>query len=384
MRYALILALAAVVTAPAQSIVNPLRLRGAIAQLDTPQPNEQALRCDVSPIKPSLNFSFRYQAGYTVAVPMNQYLGSGHGWSMLTRITPEGGDAKPVYLLSRIPLPRVPKTNVESTVGGGYLLGLGAYNVRWMMIDDTGRVCRKSWRVDVRLSRAEHSVKVAMPPDTVWEMSLRGSRTLPRETDDAAPLRLTIFLHAAPLFPRRTRMRPGDMMMLMSTVSSLLERVPARSVRLVLFNLDQQKELYRKEDFQLHEMAQVSQAMTGIELGLVDFQVLQNRRGHVDLLADLVNRELQAQPPSDVVLFLGPSARFFDRVPQAVLEKPEGHVPQFYYFQLIPFVHQQQAMLADTIKSTTSRLGGKTIQIHSPGEFAKAIERIEKIERSGS
>ncbi len=179
MRYVLILALAAAVTAPAQSIVNPLRLRTAIAQLETPQPGEQALRCDVSPIKPSLNFSFRYQAGYTVAVPMNQYLGSGHGWSMLTRITPEGGERKPVYLLSRIPLPRVPKTNVESTVGGGYLLGLGAYSVHWMMIDDTGRVCRKNWRVDVRLSRAERSVKVAMPPDTVWEMSLRGSRTLP-------------------------------------------------------------------------------------------------------------------------------------------------------------------------------------------------------------
>ena len=384
MRYALILALAAAVTASAQSIVNPLRLRGPIAQLETAQPGEQALRCDVSPIKPALNFSFRYQAGYTVAVPMNQYLGSGHGWSMLTRITPEAGDRKPVYLLSRIPLPRVPKTNVESTVGGGYLLGLGAYSVRWMMVDDSGRVCRKNWRVDVRLSRAEHSVKVAMPPDTVWEMSLRGSRTLPRETDDAAPLRLTIFLHTAPMFPRRTRMRPGDMMTLMSTVSSLLERVPARSVRLVLFNLDQQKELYRKEDFQLREMGQVSQAMTGIELGLVDFQVLQNRRGHVDLLADLVNRELQAQPPSDVVLFLGPSARFFDGVPQAVLEKPEGRLPQFYYFQLIPFVHQQQAMLADSIKSTTSRLGGKTIQIHSPGEFAKAIERLEKIDRSGS
>jgi len=384
MRYALILALAAAVTATAQSIVNPLRLRGAIAQLEMAQPGEQALRCDVSPIKPALNFSFRYQAGYTVSVPMNQYLGSGHGWSMLTRITPEGGERKPVYLLSRIPLPRVPKTNVESTVGGGYLLGLGAYNVRWMMIDDTGRVCRKNWRVDVRLSRAEHSVKVAMPPDTVWEMSLRGSRTLPRETDDAAPLRLTIFLHTAPLFPRRTRMRPGDMMTLMSTVSSLLERVPARSVRLVLFNLDQQKELFRKEDFQLHEMAQVSQAMTGIELGLVDFQVLQNRRGPVDLLADLVNRELHSQPQSDVVLFLGPSARFFDRVPQDVLEKPGGRVPQFYYFQLIPFVHQQQAMLSDSIKSTTSRLGGKTIQIHSPGEFAKAIERLEKSDRSGS
>ena len=60
----------------------------------------------------------------------------------------------------------MPKTNAEARVGGGYLLGEGAYNVRWMMMDDTGRVCRKSWHVDVRLSRAERQVKVAMPPDT--------------------------------------------------------------------------------------------------------------------------------------------------------------------------------------------------------------------------
>lgn len=379
MRCALILALAACTAAPAQSIVNPNRARSVIAQLEGEQAGERALRCEVSAIKPSLNYSFRYQAGYMVTVPMNQYIGSGHGWSTLTRITPEGGARKPVYLISRIPLPQVPKTNVEVRVGGGYLLGEGAYNVRWMMLDDSGRVCRKSWRVDVHLSRADRKVKVAMPPDTVWEIGLRGSRTLPRGTDDAAPLRLTIFLHAAPLFPRRTRMRPNDMVTLMSTVSSLLERLPARPVRLVLFNLDQQKELYRKEGFLLQDMAQVSQAMTNIELGLVDFQVLQNKRGHVDLLTELVNREMQAQPPSDVVLFLGPATRYFDRVPQANLEKPAIHGPQFYYFQLAPFLRQPAtATPTDTIKSALSRLGGKTILIHTPGEFAKAIERLEK------
>ena len=273
---------------------------------------------------------------------MNQYLGSGHGWSTLTRITPEGGDRKPVYLSRASRCRAVPKTNVEVRVGGGYLLGEGVYDVRWMMLDDTGRVCRKSWHVDVHLSRADRNgegrdaagygvgnrpARVADPP--------AGEPTTPR------PLRLTIFLHTAPLFPRRTRMRPNDMVTLMSTVSSLLERVPARSVRLVLFNLDQQKELYRKDDFLLQDMAQVSQAMTNIELGLVDFQVLQNKHGHVDLLTDLVNRELQAQPPSDVVLFLGPAPRFFDRVPQASLEKPAGRGPQFYYFQIAPFVRQQ-------------------------------------------
>jgi hypothetical protein len=377
MRRALILALAACTAAPAQSIVNPNRLRSVVARLEGGQAGEQALRCEVSAIKPSLNFSFRYQAGYMVTVPMNQYLGSGHGWIMLTRITPERGARKPVYLISRIPLPEVPKTNAEARVGGGYLLGEGAYDVRWMMLDDAGRVFRKSWRVDVHLSRADRNVKVAMPPDTVWEIGLRGSRTLPRDTDDAAPLRLTIFLHTAPLFPRRTRLRPNDMMTLMSTVSSLLERVPARSVRLVLFNLDQRKEVYRKEDFLLQDMAQVSQAMTNIDLGLVDFQVLQNKRGHIDLVTELVNREIEAQPPSDVVLFLGPETRYFDRVPPASLEKPAGHAPQFYYFQIVPFL-RQTATPDDTIKSAMSRLGGKTILIHTPGEFAKAIERLEK------
>ena len=95
MRRVLILALAAGTMAPAQRIVNPDRLRGLVAQLEGGQAGEQALRCHVSPIQPSLNFSFRYQSGYTVAVPMNQYLGSGHGWTVLTRITPEGGDPKP-------------------------------------------------------------------------------------------------------------------------------------------------------------------------------------------------------------------------------------------------------------------------------------------------
>jgi hypothetical protein len=111
----------------------------------------------------------------------------------------------------------------------------------------------------------------------------------------------------------------------------------------------------------------------------VDFQVLQNKRGHVDLLTELVNREIEAQPPSDVVLFLGPPTRFFDSMPQANLEKPAGHGPQFYYFQLAPVFRQPAtATPTDTIKSALSRLGGKTILIHTPGEFAKAIERLEK------
>ena len=220
-----------------------------------------------------------------------------------------------------------------------------------------------------------------MPADTVWEIGLRGSRQLPTATDDAAPMRLTIFLHTAPMFARRTRMRGNDQITLLSTVSALLERLPAKYVRLVLFNLDKQKELYRKDDFQLRDMYQVYESMSNIELGLVDYQVLQNRMGHVDLLSDLVNRELAEAQQSDLVLFLGPTTRFLDRMPNELVEKPAGLGPHFYYFQLVPGPFQQDAMLTDSIKSTLSRVGGKTLVIHNPGEFAKAIERVEKLPR---
>jgi hypothetical protein len=177
-----------------------------------------------------------------------------------------------------------------------------------------------------------------------------------------------------------------DNMMLLGTLSSVLDRVPVRSVRLVVFNLDQQKELFRQESFVPQAMGQVARAIGGLELGLVDYGVLQNRGGHLDLLADLVNGELAAKEPSDVVLFLGPQARTSDKVPRDELERPQIGGPRFFYFQYRPAFFQQQATLPDTINRAVSRLKGKTVVIRTPGEFAKAIDQIERqaVPSSGS
>ena len=158
------------------------------------QADEKPLRCEVTPIKPSLNFSFRFQAGYVVHVPMDQYSGPGHGWAMLTRITPEGGGQQPVYLATRVRLPPIPKTKVAVEVGGGYLLGEGRYDVSWTLLDDSGRVCRASWRVDAKLGRHERQLNLAMPHDTVADFRLRGRSDRKLGADDAAPIRLTVLL----------------------------------------------------------------------------------------------------------------------------------------------------------------------------------------------
>jgi len=359
----------------AQALLNPERMSAAQKDFDRGF-RDLPVSCDVMPIKPLLNFGFRFQAGYVARVPMNQYRGAGHAWTMITRVTPVDGSRAPFYFGDRRRLPPVPPQTKETfQVTGGFLLGEGKYQIDWKLTDDSGRVCSHRWTIDAHLGRSERQIKPALPPDTVTDYGLRGATRIP-QTDDAAPIRLTVLMHAAPINPRRTQLGPRDQMMLLGTLSSLLDRVPVRSVKLVVFNLDQQKELYRREDFVPESMGQVSRAIGALELGKVDYAVLRRKSGHLDLLSELVHEELDAKEPPDVVLFLGPQARTSDKLARAELERPQGLGTRFFYIQyrsLMP----QQAGLPDTINYAVNRMKGKTMVIRTPGDFARAIGQIE-------
>jgi len=186
-----------------------------------------------------------------------------------------------------------------------------------------------------------------------------------------------VLLNAAPLFPLRTRLRASDRVILLGLLSSLLERVPARSVRLVVFNLDQQKTLLRQDAFAPGALGRVAQALNGTELGVVDYHVLQNPQGHVGLLAGLMNQELHAETPSDVVVFLGPATRYVDKLPPMALAEPTGAAPQFFDLQFRPYF-RASASLPDSISLATAKAKGKTIIIRTPADFGKAIEQIER------
>jgi len=373
----LVVILIASAAAFAQVRVDPARLPASLKNFER-KPNEPSVRCEVTPVRASLNYGFRFGAGYVAHVPLKQYPGPGHRLALMTRVTPRGGDQKPVYLINVVRLANIPQTKLDLEVVGGFLLGQGNYTVEWALYDEKMRVCRKQWRVDASLKVSERKVKVAMPPDTVADYSLRGSPGSKRNTDDVRPVRLTVLLHAAPLSSRRTTMRASDKMMLLGTLSSLLERVPTRSLRLVVFNLDQQKEIFRQDMFTPESLDQVTQSLNELELGSVDYSVLKNRRGHVDLLADLMNQELEAEAPSDEVIFLGPAARFSDKLPQEAVEKPRGAGPRFFYLQLQPFFRNLAGNFPDSIQFAVAKVKGKTLVIHSPGEFSNAIDQIEK------
>jgi hypothetical protein len=334
--------------------------------------NDKPLQCRVEPIPPRLSFSFRLQAGYVVSVPLKQYFGPKHVLAILSRVTPEGGD--PAYFASAVKLPDIPKTKNVMDLAGLYLVGEGRYSVDLVFFDETGRACRKSWRFEAKLGPAERGLKLGMPPQSVSELSFRRWSLGGKSLDDVRPIRrLTVLLHAAPLVTRSIRFRAQDRGLLLSSLASLLETLPARSVRLVVFNLDQQKELFRQEALTPEAFDQAADSMNNLQLQLVDYRVLQNRGGHVSLLTDLVNQELQAQEPSDAVIFLGPTARYFDKVPEFDLS---ATAPRFFYLQYKPY-YGRGADFPDSIEFAIKKVRGKAMLIHTPDEFAKAIKQIE-------
>jgi len=359
----------------AQTIIDPAKIPAGLKHFAIPS-GAKPLRCDPSYLRPVLNFSLRFQAGYVVRVPMDQYLGKGHWWLILERITPEADPSKAVYMGDRYALPDVPKTNIQLSVMGGYLLGEGRYHVEWMIMDDLGRATLKEWTLEAQRTHATRNVNIVMPPGAVAEFSLRGSAATPK-IDDTAPIRLTVLMNAAPMSSGRFRLRANDKMMLLAGVSALLEHVPTKSVRLVVFNLDQQRELYRKEEFSLNDLDQVGQVLNKTELDLVDYHVLQRPKGHLDLLAGLLNGEAQGQPPADVVLVLGPRPHFTDKIPSDALPK-EG-TPRILYLQYQPFL-RARSQSPDTIQSAVKTMRGKTLVIRTPADFARGIEQVERHE----
>src|SRR6516162_5678678 len=75
-----------------QSLIDRAK-NAQLADYFEPHKDDKLLRCEATPIRPSLNFSFRFQSGYLFRVPLNQFEGAGHRWTILTRVRPANESA---------------------------------------------------------------------------------------------------------------------------------------------------------------------------------------------------------------------------------------------------------------------------------------------------
>jgi hypothetical protein len=409
--------------APAQVPIDSSRAAALLGPLNLPSIG--SLRCSISPVRPAFAFSFRFQAGYLARVPLSQFHGPGHWISVLLRVTPEAGDRKPVFLLRRFDLPEVPDTELAAQLAGAFFVGEGHYQSNAILFDDRNRVCRADWQIDVKTLSAHQELRLLIPAETVQPLSAAGFSLQPTGSDIPAH-RTTIFLHAAPLDPKRPDLDASDVLMAVGSLAALLERLPPDSVRLVVFNLRRQKELYRNDEFSAKDLEQVTQVLDSLQLGQaqVDYRDLKRATERRELLGNLVHREVNEETYSSDVIFLGPDGSYA-RGDVAVADPPAPH-QHFFYLQYrlaspwasaarsapaiaedgprpappcqgtsangcgsavgtpiagVPPNRAFQRPLApsdpDVIATAVRKLKGKILPVRNPADFANAVDRIE-------
>jgi len=400
--------------ASAQTVVSPADITAAKKRLEQ-NPNEKPLRCDVDHSKAELNFGLRFQAGYVLGVSLVQYSGTGHSWQIFLRVTPEGGE--PTYLTDRFDLPTLVDAQYGQTPGT-FLLGEGRYQAEFVAIDDKERVCRKEWNLNATIGHGERVVKAAIPPHTVADLSWSGPAVTPPARP--VPRRLTVLLNGSePYQPWESPYHlaivphtagpdvetPMDYRSaLVGILAALLEKLPGTTIRLVVFDLDQQKETLRQDGFTLKDIDKAAHAANSTDHWVVTVRELQEQLSPWGLLAKLIRREIHAPEPSDAVLFLGPRIAPLDKMPPHLLEDEKGSAPRFFYMQyrisanpiyyaipanmgnkppdnsLPPFFQPGGRLtpeVPDPIDTLVSRLKGKVLMLHAPVEFAKAVETLK-------
>jgi hypothetical protein len=316
--------------APGQTVItDPKKIADAARLLGTL--HGEPLDCDVQQIGPHFIFSLRLRAGYVCHLPLARPEVQGQKWLALTRITPRQRNSSPVYLSDTVQLPPGGSSQLEAAVEGSYWLGEGRYAVKFLMVDGRGDGCRAKWQIDARLNPGVHDLKPVLARGTVassWNIEAPRQRGKPIG-------RLTILLHAASLQQTQTLLSAMDKSMLLDAVVALMDEVPAGPVRLVVFNLEQRREILRKDDFTLDALPEVAEALNAVQPATVDYSTLRNPGGTADFIEHLVNEEIQAAEPSGAVVFVGPRSIYKNK-PSPSFGPPPGARAQFFYLVCAP------------------------------------------------
>ncbi len=364
----------------AQGLIKPEKIAAANQLFDS-QVTGPRLNCEIEPKPPFLDFAFRFDLGYIIRCPLRDFDGKPGRIASVLRVTPEGG--QPVLFAQTYRIPGIPpeiagttdvrKVNAEISASGVVALGEGKYKVELLLMDDREHIVRKKWKATAARKHDEKRVQVTTLPFTATPVSTR--HWPGKFASGGNGLRLTILLDAAPVNPRSLKLRAWDRAFLLDSVASVLREIPCETVRVVAFNLDQQEEIFRQDDFDRSGLARLAHALRKLELGSISYGKLGQSQGWSDLLKRLSKEEVEAKNPADAVIFLGPTTRLSDKIPQEAMMLPKEKRPRFYYLEYFPGWRRGNEM-PDAIHHFTTQCDGTVLKIHSPGEFATAIHKL--------
>jgi hypothetical protein len=264
---------------------------------------------------------------------------------------------------------------------GGFVIGEGEFKVELLAIDNRGRVFRRHWKVNAKRTHEERHVALTVAPGSVAPLAgafWTGEHAATRHGQ------VTLLLNAAPVNPFAPKLRAWDRAFLLGSLTSTLRQLHYDSVRLIAFNLDQQREIFHTDHFDGESMPALADAMQKMELGVVSYTTLRQTGGWVDLLRSLTREERTRQDASDAVIFLGPWTR---RDADAAAFALDGSCPKKpLFFDIVYYRPVQRGReFADGIQRLTGKQDGVSYRIHSPGELGQALQKLNgELQRSSS
>jgi len=360
-----------VVPLRSQEVLSPEEWAAATHLFDESS-HSDPLKCTIDREKTSLDFTFHFDTGFVITCPFQEFGGRKTRVTIYLRVTPVGGT--PVLLktfgvfrgLSIKPSQVYPgKGKAYFVVRGGFSVGEGRYRVEVLMLDPRGRTRRRAWWIKVP-HHSQKSIPMVLAPNQVSSLRIPTWRG-----PQPGGLHLAVLLSAGAFNPRATRLGTGYQMMLLQILSTLLQQTPCSSVRLVAFNLDQERVIYHTDSFEPSGFAELQEAFNGLNLGVVSVDTLKKRNNWAEMLATLTNRQLTAQPPPDAVIILGRSYRWMKKLPREMLMFHYQGMPRFYYFENGP-----ENLFPDSLGFLTKSLGGKIYRISTPHDLGTAIQKM--------
>src|SRR6202142_662758 len=339
-----------------------------------------------------LNYAFRFQAGYSIDIPLRQFAGKGNMVRVIARVALSGGSRPPVCLFQSGALPEIPGGDKpDLPIKGGFFLGEGNYRVDLAVFDQAGRLYQARFNLEAALKGRERKVRLGLAPGEVQPIdSLRWN---PHREPAGRERRLTILFHAASLYGAPTLPSLYDPGLLLCSPSTVLSDGAFDQVRLIAFNLDQEQELFRQDRLDVDGFRKLSERLLSLKLSSVPMTVFAPGEARHALIDSLLRAEMSSEKPPDAILFLGPYAD--DESKWSSVPCESGHAsPAIFYFQhridraigrrlsddyagrAERTMGVRPIELPDTIERLVHACSGEVYRIHDPAELASAIAKL--------
>jgi hypothetical protein len=321
-------------------------------------------------------------------------VGRGNSVRVVAKIARTDGPGPPICFVQAKDLPAVPegaKSEVEFV--GGFFLGEGSYHIDLAVSDQRGRLSRK--RLDITAARKgrERQVRLSLVPGSIHTVDGLSWKARPSRAS-GEPRRVTVLFHVASLYGPRSVLSLSDQGQLLSSLTSVLSEGAFDEVRLVAFNLDQQRELFRRDPFRVEDFRGLAETLPSVNRATIPVAALEQGPHHLGFLESLVRDEMSSERRPAAIVFLGPYTDEETKWRNLPCGSNRAGPPLFYFQHRVNVARtvclqdviacQGDAMwlsarpteARDTLEHLVRGCSGEVYRIHNPVELDAAIKKL--------